>query len=240
MCFVVWFVRAARRVILYLVCFPLLTGLVVSVGGYCAETRLDIVKGSNFVALEIGGVASRVVNPPGYTPLSQIPSPLVQSLIYQEDRGFFSHRGYRLREMFLSVWDYVRIGRPRGASTITQQLARTLFLGRERTLRRKLNEMRLARLLEERLSKDEILELYLNHVYWGDNTNGIAAVSMRRLHKKPLALTPDDCAFLVSLLPAPDACPIGGECDVRTVRRYNHILARFKSEWKNKGTKQKK
>jgi len=138
--------------------------------------------------------------------LSELPSALTRALLFQEDQAFYNHRGYHLREMGLALLDYAAGSRLRGASTITQQLARTLFLSREKTLQRKLQELYLARLLERHLSKEEILELYLNHVYWGKNQNGIGRAARYYFALQPQRLSPGQIAFLVSLLPHPDQC----------------------------------
>ena len=136
--------------------------------------------------------------------IDDMPESLKESLLFQEDQAFFDHRGYHIREMKNAFLDFVLRGRLRGASTITQQLARTLFLSRRRTIARKMQEIRVARILENALSKDQILELYLNHVYWGKNQYGIGSASRYYFRKKPADLTARESVFLVSLLPDPD------------------------------------
>lgn len=158
--------------------------------------------------------------------LETIPSFLPRALLLQEDQAFYEHRGYHLREMYYAVYDFLFEGRRlRGASTITQQLARTLFLSREKTARRKLLEVRVARILERRLSKDRILELYLNHVYWGRNQYGLGAAVDMYYGKPPLLLTKEEAAYLVSLLPNPDICGKHLICSTpRLSRRQERIL----------------
>jgi len=158
--------------------------------------------------------------------LESIPSYLPRALLFQEDQAFFQHRGYHLREMFLALYGFVFKGRRlRGASTITQQLARTLFLSREKTARRKLLEVRVARILERRLSKDQILELYLNHVYWGKNQYGLGAAVFTYYRKPPLLLTEEESAYLVSILPNPDICAKHLICTTpRLHKRQERIL----------------
>lgn len=105
-----------------------------------------------------------------YIPFAAIPEELKRALLYQEDRAFYTHAGYSPREMYIALRDWLLYGhRLRGASTLTQQLARTIFLSSRRKLSRKLLEFRLALLLEERLPKDRILELYINQVYGAEN-----------------------------------------------------------------------
>ncbi len=146
-----------------------------------------------------------------YIPFAAIPEELKRALLYQEDRAFYTHAGYSPREMYIALRDWLLYGhRLRGASTLTQQLARTIFLSSRRKLSRKLLEFRLALLLEERLPKDRILELYINQVYWGGESRG-AAEAARAFYRSPAAnpfkgLGPRDFAFLVALLPNPNVC----------------------------------
>ncbi len=144
-----------------------------------------------------------------YVPLARIPLVLQQAVIASEDRRFRSHMGLDLRGNARAVAANVRAGGVRqGASTITQQLARGLFLGSKRTLGRKLNEMFLAVALERLLSKDKILELYLNSAYFGrDAAGGIAGVAeaSRRFFGAPVdSLSLDQAALLVGVIPAPN------------------------------------
>jgi membrane peptidoglycan carboxypeptidase len=91
----------------------------------------------------------------------------------------------------------------RGASTITQQLAKNLFLSRERSLHRKLQELAFAFLLESALGKDRILEIYLNVIEWGPGLHGLRPAARHYFGKEPGALTPKEMAFLVTLIPGP-------------------------------------
>ena len=91
----------------------------------------------------------------------------------------------------------------RGASTITQQLAKNLFLSREKSLHRKLQELALAFLLESTLGKDRILEIYLNVIEWGPGLYGLRPAARHYFGKEPRALTPKEMAVLVALIPGP-------------------------------------
>ena len=144
-----------------------------------------------------------------YVPLSRIPKVLQQAVIASEDRRFRSHWGLDLRGNARALAANLRAGGVRqGASTITQQLARGLFLGSERTFLRKLNEMVLALALERVLGKDRILEMYLNSVYFGrDAAGGFAGVAeaSRRYFGVPVdSLSLDQAALLVGVIPAPN------------------------------------
>ena len=144
-----------------------------------------------------------------YVPLEHMPLALRQAAIASEDRRFRSHWGLDFRGNARALVANLRAGGVRqGASTITQQLARGLFLGNARNLERKLNEMVLALALERLLSKDRILEMYLNSVYFGrDAEGGIAGVAeaSRRFFGVPVnSLSLDQCALLVGVVPAPN------------------------------------
>ena len=144
-----------------------------------------------------------------WVPLARIPKPVRDAVIAAEDRRFYRHLGLDLRGNFRALVTNVQAGGVReGGSTITQQLARGLFLGRERTLGRKLAEIPLAIGLELLLSKDQILEMYLNSVYWGQGGGcGIAGVqeASRWYFDRPIeTLRTVEAATLAGMIPAPN------------------------------------
>jgi hypothetical protein len=147
-----------------------------------------------------------VVDPasPDFVPLDDVPPLFVRGLLTSEDANFWGHRGLDLGEVPIAMSiNWVRGERSRGASTITQQLAKNLFLTRERSYRRKLQEAALALLLEPALGKRRILEIYLNVIEWGPGIHGIGPASRHYFGKNPYELTPRECAFLVALIPGP-------------------------------------
>jgi membrane peptidoglycan carboxypeptidase len=101
----------------------------------------------------------------------------------------------------LTNWS--RGGAARGASTITQQLAKNLFLSRDKQLGRKLQELAITFLLESALGKDRILEIYLNIIEWGPDLRGLRPAARRYFGREPQALTPAEMAFLVEIIPGP-------------------------------------
>jgi monofunctional biosynthetic peptidoglycan transglycosylase len=162
-----------------------------------------------------------------------VPPLFVQTLLVGEDAGFFGHRGVDLGELPAAILTNWARGEPaRGASTITQQLARNLFLTREKRLGRKLHELCLALLLESRLSKQRILEIYLNIIEWGPRLHGLRPASRRYFGKEPQELTPRQMAFLVALIPGPrkyqgsfaDGTPSPG-----FLRLVDNLLAKLRS-----------
>jgi monofunctional biosynthetic peptidoglycan transglycosylase len=129
-------------------------------------------------------------------------SPLLRAaVLIAEDDAFFSHGGLDWGEMRASVRRNVEEGRiVRGGSTITQQLARNLYLGNQRTLTRKLSEVLLARRLEGALTKRRIFELYLNLIEWGDGVYGIEAAAETRFGVSASRLDPRQAALLAAVI----------------------------------------
>jgi monofunctional biosynthetic peptidoglycan transglycosylase len=138
-----------------------------------------------------------------WVPFHNISPHLMRAVLVAEDIDFFTHRGFAWSELRLA-WREARAGaRPRGASTITQQVAKIVWLSPERTLSRKLREAALARDLERRLSKRRILELYLNLVPFGPGTFGAEAAARRYFDKPALFLTESESAQLAAGLSRP-------------------------------------
>jgi len=118
--------------------------------------------------------------------LSDIPDPLKQAIVATEDRKFHEHAGVDLKAVLRAILTDIRAGEfVQGASTITQQLARTLFLTPQKSIIRKLKEAFLAFQIERRYTKNEILELYLNQVYFGSGAYGVEAAA-RMFFGKPV------------------------------------------------------
>jgi hypothetical protein len=141
---------------------------------------------------------------PDYIPLDAVPPLFLRTLLLAEDAGFYGHPGIDLRELPAAILtDWAKGGAVRGASTITQQLAKNLFLTRDKRVGRKLQELPLALLLESALGKKRILEIYLNVIEWGPGLFGLRPAARAYFGREPRDLTPAQMAFLVSLIPAP-------------------------------------
>jgi Transglycosylase len=141
---------------------------------------------------------------PDFIALRDVPPLFVRTLLLSEDAGFYGHRGIDLRELpsaLLTNWS--RGGAARGASTITQQLAKNLFLSRDKEVGRKLQELAITFLLESALGKDRILEIYLNIIEWGPDLRGLRPAAHRYFGREPQELTPAQMAFLVAIIPGP-------------------------------------
>lgn len=139
-----------------------------------------------------------------WVPLEDIPPLFPQAVVAQEDGGFYRHGGVSLFHLRGSLVRNLERGHfVRGGSTITMQLARNLFLNRKKTLGRKLEELIVTWLLEQHLTKDELITLYLNVVEFGEGIFGVKDAAQHYFEKAPREMDPVEVAFLTRLLPAP-------------------------------------
>ncbi len=139
-----------------------------------------------------------------WVPLWAISPKLQTAVIIWEDPSFLHHRGLNYKEIGRSLLADIRAGEyVRGGSTITQQLAKNLFLSPEKTLRRKFREAVLARRIEGELAKNQILEIYLNVAEWGPKIAGAEAAALRYFCKPASELDWSDSALLAGILPNP-------------------------------------
>lgn len=166
-----------------------------------------------------GPFVHRVVEPDGttfemetgpgtaqWTPISEISPFLVQAVVAHEDGAFFSHHGFAPSEIQVALVRNLRAGRyVQGASTITMQLVKNLFLRREKTLARKAQEVLLTWWIERVLDKARILELYLNVIEYGPSIYGIRQAAWHYFGRSPAELSAAESAFLATILPSPKA-----------------------------------
>lgn len=140
-----------------------------------------------------------------FTPIEDIPPLLRQAFISAEDRNFYEHSGFDPVAMVAALRDAVLSGgrNLRGASTITQQVMKNFLLSSDRTGERKIREIILAWRVEQTLSKDEILELYMNEIFLGQNSFGVAAAAQTYFNKTLEDLSLEEMAFLAALPQAP-------------------------------------
>jgi penicillin-binding protein 1A len=141
-----------------------------------------------------------------FVPLESIPKLVINSFLSAEDKNFYSHIGIDFTSILRAIKRNINNigGRPEGASTITQQVAKNFFLSREVSYKRKVKEILLALRIEQILDKDRILELYLNQIYLGFRSYGVAAASLNYFDKSLNELTIAESAFLAALPKAPN------------------------------------
>lgn len=144
------------------------------------------------------------INSANYVKLQDIPESLQQAVVAAEDRKFYNHWGFDMEGIFRASLVNLQYGQVReGASTITQQLVKNLFLSQEQTMGRKAEEFVLAMDMELNYSKDEILELYLNTIYFGSGYYGIKEASEGYFGKEPAMLALPESAMLAGIPNAP-------------------------------------
>lgn len=161
-------------------------------------------------------------------PLSDISPYAQKAVIASEDKNFYEHSGVSILSTFRAVYGYVfSRGGSFGGSTITQQLAKMTLLSSERSVLRQYQAFSVALAIERRYSKDEILEMYLNSVYFGNNSFGIEQASRNYFDKNPIDLSLAESAMLTGLLPAPSTySPITGDRE-KAVKRQTEVLDRM-------------
>ncbi|WP_246329730.1 transglycosylase domain-containing protein [Geomonas limicola] len=160
-----------------------------------------------------------------WTPSASIPSEMKWAVILAEDASFYKHEGIDVKAIKNAIkYDLEKKSLARGASTITQQVAKNLYLSREKTLTRKVKEVYLAKRMEQELSKGRIIELYLNVIELGPMVYGIGHGSRYYFGKHPSALTPRECAFLAAMLPGPRVAYNPYKNLDRVLQRSNMIL----------------
>jgi hypothetical protein len=164
---------------------------------------------------------------PAYVPLAELPRVLVRSVVRREDAAFYSHRGFdfeALRDILLEPENE----KVRGGSTLTQQLAKNLFLSREKTYARKVKEALLTLGLEASVPKERLLEVYFNIIEWGPGLHGIGEAARHYFDKDARELSIRESAFLATIIPNPVRyhvyCSRGALSEVWT-KHVNELLA---------------
>lgn len=159
--------------------------------------------------------------------INEIPKYMKDAIISTEDKNFYAHDGYDVfgiaRSLLVNI---INKKTKQGASTITQQLARILFLSNEKTMIRKLKEIQIAARIEKSISKDKILEMYLNNVYLGSGAYGVGAAASTYFNKDLSELTLAECALIAGLPQAPSQYSPFKNKDLAEKRR-NKVLKRM-------------
>ncbi len=155
-----------------------------------------------------------------FAPIEEIPALVKQAFVSAEDKNFYSHEGYDLRGIGAAVVEAVRTRGEtvRGASTITQQVMKNFLLSGDRQIERKIKEIILASRIEDTLTKEKILELYLNEIFLGQNSYGVAAAAQTYFNKTLDQLDAHEAATLASLPKAPS--------DYHPVREKERLMSR--------------
>ncbi len=168
-----------------------------------------------------------------FVPINSVPKKLIQAYISAEDKGFYEHAGLDWRGIGHAVLKYIGVkvmgqkGQIVGASTITQQVAKNFLLTNEKTFTRKLKEALLVQRIETAYNKDQIIELYLNEIFLGLNSYGIAAAALNYFGKSLDQLTLEEMAYLASLPKGPNLYHPFKHTQ-RAIERRNWVLGQMR------------
>ncbi len=230
--------KVRSKVVIFLIILSIITG--VSVGGYLAIAKgipsiaelkeYKPTSGTKIYADDDTLIGELKVEKGIFVPLNKMPQYLVDAVIAIEDSRFWKHKGI----------DYIAIGRAllkdivhvelkEGASTITQQLAKVVFLTPEKTLKRKIREASLAIKMEKNLAKKEILELYLNKIYFGHGAYGVEMASRVYFGKSVRDITLPEAAMIAALIKAPSTYSPYNNL-TRAKERQETVLLRMEEE----------
>jgi penicillin-binding protein 1A len=163
-------------------------------------------------------------------PLERVPQHFIRAILATEDRAFYKHDGINPRRVLSAAWNNLITGQPtgQGASTITMQLSRNLFLTPEKRFVRKFKEMILAQEIEHRYAKKRILEMYINQVYFGSGAYGIESAAQLYFNKPATQLTLPEAALLAGIVQAPSRQSPRVSMDAAQARRsvvLNNLVA---------------
>lgn len=163
-----------------------------------------------------------------FTPLSQLPAVYLDAVVAVEDHRFYRHPGLDPLSMARAVWvNLSSRSLAQGGSTITQQLAKNLYFSHEKTFERKIAEVFAVAALERTLTKDEILELYVNTIYFGAGCYSVGAAAQHFFGVPPAQLTAGQCVLLAGLPHAPSAYdPTDGDT-AAALQRQKQVLRRM-------------
>lgn len=196
--------------------FLIVSGIIVLYAAYIAISLMFLPKVSELadrrasITIQVkdwkGDYHPFVVGPMNrfWTPTGSIPAEMKWAVIVAEDARFYKHEGIDVKALKKAIkYDLEKKSFARGASTITQQVAKNLYLTREKSINRKVKELILAKRMEQELTKGRIIELYLNVVELGPMVYGIGHGARYYFGKPASTLTPRECAFLAAMLPGP-------------------------------------
>ncbi len=169
-------------------------------------------------------MASSIRSSEGFTPLDELPDLYLQAVIAVEDHRFYLHPGFDIISTTRALVNDLKAGSiVEGGSTITQQLAKNQYFTQAQTLERKIAEVFMALSMEQHFSKRQILELYVNSIYFGDGFTGIGNASAGYFDKTPRALSADECTLLAGIPNAPSAYALSENSDLAR-QRQKHVL----------------
>ena len=175
----------------------------------------------------LDSMAASIRHEEGFTPIDELPDLYLQAVIAVEDHRFYAHPGFDVIATGRALVNDLKAGAiVEGGSTITQQLAKNQYFTQEQTVERKVAEVFMAFTMEQHFSKREILELYVNSIYFGDGFTGIGSASEGYFGKAALHLSEDECTLLAGIPNAPSAYALGENLDLAR-KRQEHVLEKL-------------
>ena len=192
------------RFVKWLLLFSLLAGILWGWNQSGGQNPLPSYMDRAQKSLSFRAYVETKLNRKNYVTLDQIPLSFQQALIAVEDNRFYQHSGIDMEAVFRAMLVNLQSGELKeGGSTISQQLTKNLFLSQDRTWTRKAGEIPLTLLMEQKFSKPEILEMYINTIYFGSGAYGIGEASRTYFNKPPRSLTLPESALIAGLPAAP-------------------------------------
>ncbi len=179
--------------------------LIVLAGGYMMDEKQLVFHSSSRIVDQKGKEITKLyIENRELVPIEQIPKHVQQAFLAVEDARFYEHHGIDYPSIFRAVYrDLLAREKVQGGSTITRQLVKNVFLTHEKTFVRKLKEVAIALQIEQKYTKQQILEMYMNHIYFGHGAYGIQSATKMYFNKNVEDLTVEEGAMLAGLLKAP-------------------------------------
>lgn len=197
----------------------LATVLVVLASAFFAARGFNLYRDA-LETLPLNDLEQRIEGRQGFTPIDELPDLYLQAVVAVEDHRFYAHPGFDIIATGRALVNDIKAGAVvEGGSTITQQLAKNEYFTQEQTLERKVAEVFMALTMEQHFSKRQILEMYVNSIYFGDGYEGIGNASAGYFGKPPRALDASECTLLAGIPNAPSAYALSENPDLAHQRQ---------------------
>lgn len=204
--------------------------IIVAVGTYAACIGYEMYSRA-VTAVPVKDMAADIRSMENYTSIEDIPDIYLDAVVSVEDKRFYTHHGIDLRSIGRAIVVNIReLSLAEGGSTITQQLAKNQYYTQEKSFLRKAAEAFTALKIESELSKDDILELYINSIYYGDNCYGIYEASMHYFGVEPSEMSDRQCTLLAGIPNAPSVYAPTVNPGLAEERRIQVVDAMYNAE----------
>lgn len=213
-----------KRLLNILVNLIILSAVIMVILGSIIAVRGFMLYKNSLKYKSLAAVAGEIRSEKLYTPTAELPDFYLKAVVAIEDRDFYKHGGIKVSSMLRALIADIKAGAPvQGGSTITQQLAKNQLFTQEKTVDRKIAEIFAAFAIEREFDKEEILELYVNSIYFGDGGCGIGSASEKLFGKPPFKLSRFECAMLAGIPNAPSKYSVTSSPE-ETEKRGEEVL----------------